>query len=927
MGPISFTAPLLLAALAALPALWLLMRATPPPPARVRFPGVAIMDGLADRKRSAARTPWPLLVLRLLAAALVIIGLAGPVADAPDAGVLRGPLIVILDDTWPAAPRWRDRRRAAERALAEADAAGRPAYLLTTAPKTAAQAATAAIGPFSASDARERLAGLKPTPFRADLTQARARVEALADDLAAPGAADVRWYTDGLENPGARAFRQALSALGPVTVYGAGAVGVLAVRPADRADGAATFAVERPDAAGAWSGARVATARDGRRLTRVPAAMRAGEDRVEVDLGLPLALRNAVATVRIDGARSAGAVRLADARDRRPAVAVVTTAREGDDALLSGAHYIRKALSPHAAIRDASIDAVDRDNASVVILNDVGRMRTDDAVRLTDWVEAGGVLVRFAGPTLAKAVQDGADRGAPGEDPLLPAPLRGGGRAFGGALSWETPQAIAAFSPDGPFADLSPPPDVRVRRQVLAQPGGETSAATWASLKDGTPIVTGVRRGDGVVALFHAPATPQWSDLPLDGVFVDMLRRLTALSALGPRVAEDGSDAAFAPLRTLDGFGVLGAPPSDVASITAGQAQNAAPERPPGFYGAADAPIAVNTVGADETLAPSTFSDLRPYGEAPPTQFGPPLLVAALMLLAFDVLATLLYGRVRPRRRKARAPAAAPAFDKAAAIAFAVLCCAAPAEVRAQINAPIDEKAADAALMTRLAFVRSGDPQVDRLAEAGLAALSKTLYDRTSLEPAAPIGVDPATDDLSVYPFLYWPVTANAPAPAPEAIAALEDFMRFGGLVLFDTRDDERAPGGAVTPERTRLREILTQLDTPPLTPLPDGHVLTRSFYLIDDLFGRMRANPVWVQAAGDANDAVTPLIIGGRDWAGAWARDASGRPLVAPGRGGPRAREMSLRAGVNIVMVAFTGNYKSDQVHTPILLERLGRR
>ncbi|MEQ8934814.1 MAG: DUF4159 domain-containing protein, partial [Amphiplicatus sp.] len=97
--------------------------------------------------------------------------------------------------------------------------------------------------------------------------------------------------------------------------------------------------------------------------------------------------------------------------------------------------------------------------------------------------------------------------------------------------------------------------------------------------------------------------------------------------------------------------------------------------------------------------------------------------------------------------------------------------------------------------------------------------------------------------------------------------------------------------------------------------------------YLLDDLYGRMRNNPVWVQAAESGpNDGVTPLIIGGRDWAGAWAADRYGQPMRPIARGGERARELSYRAGINIVMVAFTGNYKSDQVHTPILLERLGR-
>ena len=123
--------------------------------------------------------------------------------------------------------------------------------------------------------------------------------------------------------------------------------------------------------------------------------------------------------------------------------------------------------------------------------------------------------------------------------------------------------------------------------------------------------------------------------------------------------------------------------------------------------------------------------------------------------------------------------------------------------------------------------------------------------------------------------------------------------MRFGGLIVFDTRDDERAVASLETPERAALREILSQVDIPPLATLPKDHVLTRSFYLLEDLPGRMRNNPVWVQAAGGANDGVTPLIIGGRDWAGAWAADDYGRPMRPMSRGGEREQEHQRPGGI----------------------------
>ena len=75
-------------------------------------------------------------------------------------------------------------------------------------------------------------------------------------------------------------------------------------------------------------------------------------------------------------------------------------------------------------------------------------------------------------------------------------------------------------------------------------------------------------------------------------------------------------------------------------------------------------------------------------------------------------------------------------------------------------------------------------------------------------------------------------------------------------------------------------------------------------------------------------NDGVTPVVIGGNDWASAWAMDEAGRRLLPVGRGmaGERQREIAYRFGVNLVMHVLTGNYKSDQVHVPALLDRLGQ-
>jgi len=229
------------------------------------------------------------------------------------------------------------------------------------------------------------------------------------------------------------------------------------------------------------------------------------------------------------------------------------------------------------------------------------------------------------------------------------------------------------------------------------------------------------------------------------------------------------------------------------------------------------------------------------------------------------------------------------------------------------------------ALATRLAYVVTGDSQVDEVSRMGLVGLSDFVNRRTAATLAEPVGVTPGADDLSFFPLLYWPVLGEAQAPSAIAAAALNGFMRQGGIILFDTRDEGSGEGfspGA----RAALRRLTRDLSIPPLMPVPEDHVLRRAFYLLQDLPGRFTGGTVWVAREQDrANDSVSPVIIGGHDWAAAWAIDARGNNPYAAIPGGARQRILAYRFGTNLVMYALTGNYKGDQVHVPAILERLG--
>ena len=125
---------------------------------------------------------------------------------------------------------------------------------------------------------------------------------------------------------------------------------------------------------------------------------------------------------------------------------------------------------------------------------------------------------------------------------------------------------------------------------------------------------------------------------------------------------------------------------------------------------------------------------------------------------------------------------------------------------RARQPAPIP------AIDTRLGYIVSGDSQVDGIAKSGLEGLSEYVNQRTAASLFEPDAVQPGQTDLSLYPLLYWPITADAPDLTTAQAAALNDYMSRGGIILIDTRDSGSGAGFAPGTEDA-LRRIARSLD------------------------------------------------------------------------------------------------------------------
>ncbi len=920
MGALSFVAPAALLGLAFLPVLWSLLRVIPPAPKRLRFPAIRLVMKLVNPEEESAKTPLWLILLRLAILVLIIVGAAHPIFNADSKMVGSGPLVLVVDDGWTAAQNWRKRQTIFANLVDQAERKGRPVAVITTAP-VPINASRDPAGLMTADAARRHLGALQPKPWPVN----RQAASAILSNLNIDAAANVFWLSDGIKSVGKDedlpAFINELKRLGKVTIVAeppAEAPLILMPPVSERAGLKMIF--RRLERAASESWKLLFRDEKGGVLAQRDVTIGGGSKEGTYLLKVPVELRNRITQIEIQNQNTAGATVLVDERWRRRPVGLVSAIkRSGDQPLLDNLYYLDRALDPFTEVRVDTIKKLLRRELSLMVLADPGKIGKEDRKDIARWMADGGVAVRFAGPNL------GSKKGL-AKDPFLPVRLRQGDRELGGALSWSKPARFAAFDEKSPFAGISIPGDVLIHRQVLAQPAVDLAEKTWARLTDGTPLVTAEKHGRGWLVFFHITASPAWSNLPLSGLFVSMMQNLVQMSR---GITGNSSDKQLKPIQSINGFGRLGPVQAGALAIKGNEFmdQKPGPHHPPGFYGDAAARRAFNLSSSLGLLASigglDSGIDRTTYQISREKDYRGQLLTAALVLAILDIIASLA---LRGYFTMARATAILITFSLG-------IGSIAPVTAQQQ-NQPVKglgDRLMSSTLKIRLAYVRTGNRQIDETSFAGLSGLAFVTNSRTAADMGRPIAIDPATDELSYYPLIYWPINEDAEIIGATTAARLNLYLKSGGTILFDTRDQ-----GSSGINADRLEEITRNLDLPAMTAIPSDHVLTKAYYLLREFPGRWTGGRLWVErlsgqsggasSGGRVNDGVSSIIVGANDWAAAWALNDAREPLYPAVPGGERQREMAYRFGINLMMYVLTGNYKADQVHLPAILERLGQ-
>lgn len=925
MTGLTFLNPLLLLALAALPLIWFILRVTPPGPKRLVLPTAQFLFGLEKEDQTPARTPWWLILLRLLIFTLLVIGLARPVLNPKPLLENTQSLLIILDNGWSSSASWSSQKNAALEVLSKARAHNSAVQIVMTAPEPGKKQIYIS-EMLGHNQAEAILSGAQIRPWASDYTQVLKQMRQFGQD--APSF--IYFFSDGLGKKGVEPLLSFLSDLGAVTVYlPEPEQTARVIRPATDSDkGSATnrssFSIISAALPDKWTHKNVLNLynKEGELIKHIERNFSDTSTSItKAGISLPSEILNKTSHLKLGRTPGAGGTYYLAQKYHIRNVGIVST-RQGEDTTpyVEAQYYLKRALDPSVNVVMAPLSQLLNAGVSSIIVPDIASMPSETQQELNKWVEKGGWLIYFAGPNIAKTT------------PVLsPVDLREGGRALEGIMTWEEPLKIGGFAKSSPFYDIEVPEDVEIKQMVLAQPSPDLEDKIWAYLKDGTPLMTSHSVKKGQVVLIHTSASPKWSNLPMSGMYVKILERMAKLAGTSYR-PEQAGNGFYRPKMIVNGQGVLKPAPTYVKGIPAKDFDTTIPNSytPPGLYERSGFVKALNigdritSLGLMESFPAGVKSRL--YERTTETHLMAIILFIAFILMLLDWGIRIVMGSRFEIKNYFSGRGSQIKATIALTLSLSFLCAF-------QAKAQDVQKQIEYAGQTYLAYIQTPSERVNRKARIGLENLAEILKRRTSVEPAGVAGINLKRDEIVFFPLIYWPVTPNAPVLGPAEAKKVQKYMDNGGMILFDTMDQYKklqALEGVVDTENAEsLKKILQPINVPPLTRIPENHVLTKSFYLLDGFSGEYSGGQLWVEkASADPEtrtglDGVTRILIGSNDWGAAWA---SGQYDQAATSFDERRQEMSYRFGVNLVMYALTGNYKSDQVHVPFILERLGQ-
>ncbi len=921
LSSLNFLYPALLWTALALPILWFVFKTIPPHPRLIKLPTARFLKDIETEDSQKDDIPWWLKALRILMMAMIILAAAAPfLAPKTDITIDGEALGIVFDNSWAAAPQLENQKDKALSLILRAEQKGKNIVLIEAIPEHKNLSPITIVTP---ADARNRVKHIHAYPWEADHSALLEALKAQQEKLTQ--AKTYHWLGHGYNDGDIEVVSDYIAEKGKVIYY----------KPEDKKIARTLKSALNKDGRDSYKFMQF----DGFYYNDQSDFKLYLKDRFSTVLsfiGLDDILNNTNEDITTlwnsidndDDAvpsymqlgifKHAGAVYYLPAEILKQKVGVLSAHDAVDNEespLIQSIYYISKAVEGKAPYSIDPLDKLLDWGAKLIIVPEDFVLSQKDIQRLDKWVNDGGTLLRFP-----------PSKQGHGEtiDTLIPIELLAEERSIAGRLDWQEPLTLAKIPEDSPLAGIPLDKSLEIKRQVLATPSAKDHAQIWAVASDGTPIISARAQGHGLIILIHTQAKPGWSNMPITGFFVNVLHRIVDISS-GARMQiskttdiENPESQSFAPYKLINASGELVAPDQTQAELTIQDIRSKplSYDFRPGIYHSNNAEYIINLGDKLGPLRLVSAKDIKGTIEGYSTEVNINLqiyfLLAALFLFFCEWLSSALLSGARYKLHFV------PRF-KASILLCALLIgllTAAPAWAQSRDDA-------ERANSLNLAYVETANPIVNAMAQKGLQYVANAIMQRTALQNVRVTPVNISNDDLAFYPLLYWPIESTP--LGDKAYAKLNDYMNTGGMLFVDIRNGRKLSQSFYA-QNQPLSLLSEKLFIPLLKPLPEEHVLRKSYYLLStaNIAGRYDGGDIWLDLGDNSgstaiedNQHVAAFIIGANDWISLWADESADI----------YKREKALRFGINLVMYALTGTYKQDQVHTKAILERLEQR
>ena len=627
-------------------------------------------------------------------------------------------------------------------------------------------------------------------------------------------------------------------------------------------------------------------------------------DEYKITETFPIEIINQFFKIKILNENHAGAYFYLDDYTKRVSVGVIAEDESLiEKPLLSPVYYLKKSLNQNHTSYIASIKKILDKKISVIFLPSNKRLLKADQNRLKKWIKEGGVLVRFSDKNIIKQ----KDLYFDGKNYFQS--LRNIAKDF----SIQNKLSISSFTKNTLLSNLKVPKDLIFEKQLILD-NYESDIIVLASLEDQSPLITMKNVGYGKVILFHITSNNEWSNLPLSSLFKDIISKLL----LVPKVEKNLYSEEMIIKSKIDSFGELTNPLKNYYYVNNLIEEKKYPsfKNPAGIYENENLSIALNLSGNLSTQ--SFFSNIderisikNNYEKSIFKLKNFILILIFIMFFADMLINIILKNNILFLNF----------FKKSKSFSFLfvfsiILCSQNKIEASENYNKIF------------LAYIKTENNILNQIALSGLTNLKDFLIERTSISPQGVKEIDIVSDKIFFYPFIYWQITKNIPNLEEKTIKKIKNYFNSGGIILFDIIYLSKSYNNVDKNTLEDIEALFSELGIEDLQQITKNHTLSKSYYLLKKFPGRFDNKLFLVNTDNlDDNDGVSSVIVGLNNWVGAWAKDENNYPLYQVIPGGDRQRELSFRFGINLIMYSLTGNYKSDQVHSKSILERLKKK